>query len=158
MTTKTCNTCTTEKDTTEFNKRAASKDGLNARCKSCIADYRASRKEAIAETNAKWSKKNPTYKKKWREAHAGYMAEHRSRTRAGLASPKWLDEVAISEMQSVYAKAHLWTQETGESYEVDHIVPLNGDTACGLHTPDNLMILPRAINRRKGATLLQEDA
>jgi hypothetical protein len=123
-----------------------------------MADYRASRKEAIAQTNAKWTHKNPTYKKQWRESHAGYMTEAASRTRAGLAAPSWLDKDAISEMQSVYAKAQLWTRETGESYEVDHIVPLNGDTACGLHTPDNLMILPKAINRKKGATLLQEDA
>ena len=155
---KTCNTCAETKATTEFNKRAASKDGLQARCKACMVDYRASRKPQIAELNAKWNKKNVSYKKKWRESHAGYMGEHASRTRAGLAAPSWLDKDAISEMQSVYAKAQLWTRETGESYEVDHIVPLNGDTACGLHTPDNLMILPKAINRRKGKAVLQEDA
>jgi hypothetical protein len=154
---KTCNTCKKEKPTSAFNKRAASKDGLNARCKACLRDYRAGRKQAIAETNAKYREKNPNYREQWRDNNAGYDREHRARTRAGQAAPAWLDADTLSEMRKVYAKAVLWTQGTAESYEVDHIVPLNGDAVCGLHLPTNLHILPREINRRKGKTLLEEN-
>lgn len=45
---KTCSTCKVEKSLSEFGKRAASKDGLNASCRSCaqLRDRERYRKEA----------------------------------------------------------------------------------------------------------------
>lgn len=43
METKTCTRCNEEKDIALFQKRKASKDGLTASCKACLADYDKSR-------------------------------------------------------------------------------------------------------------------
>jgi len=62
------------------------------------------------------------------------------------ATPPWADQAAINE---IYTEA-LWLQEfTGESYHVDHIVPLISDFVCGLHVPANLQALPAAENLAK---------
>jgi len=35
-------------------------------------------------------------------------------------------------------------------FEVDHIVPVKGKNVCGLHVLDNLQVIPRTENRKKG--------
>jgi len=38
---------------------------------------------------------------------------------------------------------------TGIQYEVDHIIPLQGKKVCGLHTANNLQVIPMSDNRKK---------
>jgi hypothetical protein len=64
------------------------------------------------------------------------------------ATPQWADSAAI---QRFYDEAQYMQDETGEAYEVDHIDPLQGDLVCGLHVPENLRVVPAAVNRNKGA-------
>lgn len=39
-------------------------------------------------------------------------------------------------------------------YEVDHIIPLNGKTVCGLHVENNLRVVTQKQNRKKHNKLL----
>lgn len=56
-----------------------------------------------------------------------------------LAMPKWIN---INEIAEIYANAP-------KGYDVDHIMPLNGENFSGLHVPWNLQYLPAKQNRKK---------
>lgn len=64
------------------------------------------------------------------------------------ATPAWVDRAEIGRL---VAHAEQLTRETGVVHSVDHIVPLNGGTVCGLHWHGNMEIKPLAENMRKGA-------
>jgi hypothetical protein len=52
---------------------------------------------------------------------------------------------------TLYNKAKHLSETTGTPHEIDHIVPI---CEGGLHHPDNLQILTRHDNRKKGRTYL----
>jgi hypothetical protein len=70
---------------------------------------------------------------------------HAARLREAM--PPWADVDAI---KAVYAEAQRLTDETGIPHEVDHIEPLLGQNASGLHVHWNLRVITRTENRRKG--------
>ncbi|MDN7993563.1 HNH endonuclease signature motif containing protein [Burkholderia orbicola] len=63
-----------------------------------------------------------------------------------LATPKWVDPVAISQ---IYKERDEKIEQTGEAYEVDHIVPLSHPLVCGLHVPWNLRVIRKTRNKQK---------
>lgn len=81
------------------------------------------------------------------------------------ATPAWLTEQHHRRIEEYYVEAERLTRETGEPWEVDHIVPLLGrfitiDGArvrevCGLHVPWNLRVIPSQDNRSKSNKLLE---
>lgn len=75
---------------------------------------------------------------------ATVKAMHARRHREAM--PPWADRAAIA---AVYAEAQRMTKETGIPHEVDHIEPLLGKGASGLHVHYNLRVITRTENRRK---------
>ena len=55
----------------------------------------------------------------------------------------------MEEIKVIYNRANLIKKFTGESWHVDHIVPLKGKKVSGLHVPWNLQLLPAAENLAK---------
>lgn len=59
--------------------------------------------------------------------------------------PGWADKDCIS---GLYELAAMF-RRTGMKVEVDHVVPLQGKTVTGLHTHDNLQLMPKTRNASK---------
>jgi hypothetical protein len=74
-----------------------------------------------------------------------FMVQRR-RAQVKRATPPWLTADHKKQIRGFYLEA---ASRTGE-WHVDHIVPIRGETVCGLHVPWNLQILPGDDNRRKG--------
>ena len=63
------------------------------------------------------------------------------------ATPSWADRLAIDQ---IYKTATERGKRTGKKYNVDHIVPLQGKSVCGLHVQTNLRIVLARTNHKKG--------
>jgi hypothetical protein len=105
-------------------------------CKICIS----SRNESVGADHAKHYAKNKLYYK--------IKASFRKKS-VKQATPKWLSAEDKSKIISIYLHARDCQAVTGEPYHVDHIIPLQGETVCGLHVPWNLCVLPAEVNIRK---------
>lgn len=63
------------------------------------------------------------------------------------AIPRWAN---LRKIEQIYADCRTVTNCSGELHHVDHIVPLQGKTVCGLHCEANLQIIPACANQSKG--------
>jgi hypothetical protein len=48
------------------------------------------------------------------------------------------------------------SEETGEMYHVDHIIPLKGQKVSGLTVPANLRVIPASENAKKSNKLVED--
>lgn len=94
------------------------------------------------------------FKYPWRDAnpdrYRAIAAEQAARRRTRV--PPW---VTRADTRPFYEMAARVSRCLGLPFEVDHIVPLQGETVSGLHVPLNLRVIPRIVNRRKSASYLE---
>ena len=127
----------------EYSLRWAAKNAKQRRA--IERSWRERNPDKVAAMNrsggAKWTAKN-------RGRRNAITAARRAALRQQM--PPWADREAIA---AVYVEAARLTRETGIPHEVDHILPLQGDTVRGLHVHTNLQILTRGKNRSKRNSL-----
>jgi hypothetical protein len=120
------------------------------------ADTAEALKRKAVERTAAWQKKNPekvkAHAKALRQRHPEKeVAKVQRRNAMKLqAIPAWANFAAI---ERHYANARYLTEITGHQHHVDHIIPLRGETVCGLHVENNLRAIPHFLNTRKGNSL-----
>lgn len=172
---KICTTCREEKDYLEFSKDSSKKDGHRSDCKVCkskrdktyssfnSAKISANRKSRYLKNYQKERSQQSLYAKSNREllnSHARtFKSRHKGKVNAQTrlrqakklkATPSWLTEEQKTDMMRLYEVCSKINLKTGKVHHVDHIVPLQGKSICGLHVPWNLTIIPATMNLQKG--------
>lgn len=84
----------------------------------------------------------------WGKANLHLLAAHNANRRAmrNMAKAKWANDFFI---QEAYHLARLRTELFGFAWHVDHIVPITSKLVCGLHTENNLQVIPALENMKK---------
>lgn len=120
---------------------------LVSKCRSC----------ELQDTK-KHQQKNPEY---WRalnrKSYQNWSPEQKAkRVKDGLLRHKRTrvasrgDELTEFVFSEAYDLAKIREKQFGFKWHVDHIVPLNGKTVCGLHVWNNLQVIPAVQNLSKG--------
>jgi 5-methylcytosine-specific restriction endonuclease McrA len=137
---KYCITCKKTKAFTEFYWRPNGKPRGN-KCKQCEiaknSEWNRNNSEKMKENAQRWRDKHP---QKSRRA----VADNRARRLKRKAS--WADKEHID---FVYHACNVLNNYSSYEWQVDHIVPLQGQNVSGLHVGNNLQLLQKEENLRK---------
>lgn len=141
----TCVQCNRERLARDWRegKRWSQQDG--SRSTEAVRKWTANNPEKKAEKNRKWRIEN-------RAEHNAHAAKRRAAKTQ--RTPAWADH---EEIGMWYGVAEVLSRG-GVEFHVDHIVPLQGQEVCGLHSHDNLQVLPWFENLRKSAKLREKNA
>lgn len=121
--------------------------------------YREANKEKCNAANRKYRSENAEFvmttnkKTRSRPEHKVYMAskcrEYQAKKRNAV--PPWADsEFEKMALIEAYDLAKRREAITGFAWHVDHIVPIQNKSVCGLHCIANLRVIPGVENLSKG--------
>jgi len=165
-----CRTCAYKQRREWFNKnrkenleyhvryRQENKEKVDAQ----IAEWHENHPESRLEARRAWKdrnrdrvrKENSEYKRKNRDKGARWAAKRRANLlKVSGYSNEDLNELVLQEAYTVAKKR---TEATGVQYDVDHIIPLQGRNACGFHCWNNVQVIPRMDNLKKGNKLIED--
>lgn len=160
---KKCSKCKETKALFEFGKHSSNKDGFQYQCRACrtltcAVSYRKASPDRLDKKNKitqQWRDQNKEHRKEYAKSYAKQnQAKRTSLERKRQASklqrtPAWLTDFDKLKIDCLYQVAAMRTRESGYSWHVDHIIPLQGKTVSGLHVPSNLRVIPAPENLRK---------
>lgn len=122
--------------------------------------------EKSRENSRRWKQENPD---RYRERHRRWAQKNSERCREKSAfrraaekeaTPPWLTKEHRKQMRALHAEARRLEKITGTPHHVDHIIPIHAkfdgrgkQTACGLHVPWNLKVIPGPENCSKQCKL-----
>lgn len=142
---KICSKCKQNKDINLFYGNIAQADGFNNYCKEC-------HKKAVKLYKRKYVEKRRFWNRNYQKNNKHIYSMHQAKRHIAKLkrTPKWLtkDDWILIEMK--YQLATYLTEVTSIKWEVDHIIPLQGENVSGLHVPDNLRVITKYENYNKG--------
>jgi 5-methylcytosine-specific restriction endonuclease McrA len=171
--TKLCKSCKIEKETALFNKKSSSRDGLQAKCKSCEIEYKRQNKDRInaynRSTRQGWTIDRKAQEKEYQRLRWQSPAGREARRKANhkrKAIRKQLPHTPYS-WEAIIARDGIkcWmclVDLDEETRTVDHLIALDVDLDLlvdwGLDHPgdvlDNTAPACRSCNSTKGKKLL----
>lgn len=119
------------------------------RVRASNAKWSAKNTDKINLKKAQWRARNPASARSYRQRNKASINENTRQRRAQLngAAVAWANTGKII---AFYVEAERLTVLTGIKHEVDHVAPLRSRLVCGLHCEDNLQILTKIQNLKKG--------
>lgn len=172
----TCTNCQKIKPMLEFGKSSAETTGYKKQCKQCRRlghhenkeqinrkrrTYRRANLELVQAKENEYREINKekiladrvNYRKKNKGKRAALQAKRRASKVS--ATPEWADLQYIQDLHINCREAEALFGSVGVQvkFEVDHVIPLQGKTVCGLHVEDNLQILTAHENAKKHSTI-----
>lgn len=118
--------------------------------------YARNKEEVIARAQARTLEAKNAYKKKHKQGNPDYYKEltNARRRRFRDATPAWLSAEQKLEIRLKYRLAIELSRRLGVPHAVDHIVPLQGESVCGLHVPWNMEVITQEENLKKSNKLV----
>lgn len=119
--------------------------------------YYSDNREKFLQESAEWRAANPEKRKEqsllYRSSPEGKsrrsMLQMRRHSITLRALSAWNDELTDLVAIEACDLAHRRFLATGFKWQVDHAIPLQARNACGLHTADNLQVIPQSLNSWK---------
>ena len=120
------------------------------------AYYERNKEQVKAKAKARDTAVVSRYKMAYKERNPELYKElvNARRRRFRQATPKWLTAEDKLEIRLRYRLAIELTRRTRIQYVVDHIVPLQGESVCGLHVPWNMEVITQEENLLKSNKLV----
>lgn len=115
--------------------------------KACKQRYSHAHRERLNKASAE-------YRKHHRPKYTFLAAKRRIAKLKAI--PQWLTTDEIEFMEMCYVLRKQMSELFGETFHVDHIVPLQGRQVCGLHVPWNLRVVTKKVNLTKNSKLVSE--
>jgi hypothetical protein len=142
-------------------KRA--KDKVHPKAKEWRQRHSARHAKQISAKAMEWQRANPEraaeIRQRWADNNPEALKAARLRRVLAVrqATPPWWskwDRFVIAQAKEL---ARLRTQMTGIVWEIDHMIPIQGDEASGLHCAANVQVIPKVLNQwKRGRLVLTE--
>ena len=117
--------------------------------------WRAQNPEKMAQYKKEWAERNRKKAaesiKKWKERNKHKISAYVEKRRAAKMKclPCWNNSFDSFVFEESARIARLRSKVTGIKWSVDHMLPLQADTVCGLHSWRNLQVIPSTLNFSK---------
>jgi 5-methylcytosine-specific restriction endonuclease McrA len=118
--------------------------------------YEANKELVVLKALSRPNAQRRLYRKNWKVNNPSEVkaSTNDRRRRHKNATPKWLTKEQKAEIRQMYLDALTTSKVTKVHYVVDHIIPIRGESVCGLHVPWNLQIITQEENLKKSNKLL----
>ena len=154
-----CTKCGQDKPSEDFPKSKTCVSGFRSYCRVCknkqTSTYYHNNKEKHREKADKWVKENPVavkeIKTNWKKRNPLQRAVDNAKRSAIKRSANVYKDCELTKFVFEEAQHLRGLRDTmsGFKWHVDHIIPLQGKTVCGLHIWNNFAVIPANVNLRK---------